>query len=565
MAVSKAKKLLGDQLLEKGLITKEQLWDALREQSRTGDKLGEVLIKLSLVSEQVIETLTVTPKESLTNLDPELLKSVPEELVKRHRVIPLRKEGQKLIVAMSNPDNVMALDDLRLMLSLEIEPVYADASEIDAVIQKHYTIPNFEKIFNDFDSVKGQSVTGAMTLDEESIANEAPIVRLVNSLFIQAIEAKASDIHIEPHAMGVRVRFRIDGMLREIKQLRKSIQAAVISRIKIMSEIDIAEKRVPQDGRIQLEFGQRSIDLRVSTLPTIFGEKVVIRVLDRDGLAAYTLDQIGFSDMNLALFREALRSSYGMVLVTGPTGSGKTTTLYAVLNHLNDIEKNIITVEDPVEYIIKGINQTQVNVKAGMTFAAGLRSILRQDPDIIMVGEIRDTETAAIAVRAANTGHQIFSTLHTNDAPGAITRLLDMGVEPFRVSSSILGVVAQRLVRVICPHCKEAYQLDPGAPERQFLCLEPNDEITLYRGKGCEKCGNIGYRGRMAIHEVLIVDTELRNEIVKNVSTGELRQKSLAGGMISLKQDGIEKAKQGLTTIKEIMRVAYTQESNIQS
>ncbi|SFH36192.1 Type II secretion system (T2SS), protein E, N-terminal domain [Desulfotomaculum arcticum] len=322
MAVSKAKKLLGDQLLEKGLITKEQLWDALREQSRTGDKLGEVLIKLSLVSEQVIETLTVTPKESLTNLDPELLKSVPEELVKRHRVIPLRKEGQKLIVAMSNPDNVMALDDLRLMLSLEIEPVYADASEIDAVIQKHYTIPNFEKIFNDFDSVKGQSVTGAMTLDEESIANEAPIVRLVNSLFIQAIEAKASDIHIEPHAMGVRVRFRIDGMLREIKQLRKSIQAAVISRIKIMSEIDIAEKRVPQDGRIQLEFGQRSIDLRVSTLPTIFGEKVVIRVLDRDGLAAYTLDQIGFSDMNLALFREALRSSYGMVLVTGPTARG---------------------------------------------------------------------------------------------------------------------------------------------------------------------------------------------------------------------------------------------------
>ncbi len=386
----------------------------------------------------------------------------------------------------------------------------------------------------------------ALSLEEENRANDAPVIRLVNSLFIKAIEDNASDIHIEPNETGLRVRYRIDGVLKEVMQLPRKVRAAAISRIKIMSDMNITEKRIPQDGRTRLRLGQKEYDLRVSTLPTVYGEKVVTRILDKTGIAGFTLEQLAFLPENLKKFQEALRNSYGMVLITGPTGSGKTTTLYTALNRLNSIEKNIITVEDPVEYMLPGINQTQVNVKAGI-------------PDIIMVGEIRDTETAEIAVRAANTGHLVLSTLHTNDAPGAITRLVDMGIEPFLVASSVLVVVAQRLVRRICPHCKESYQLKGDAPEKMFLGVGPEEEVTLYRGVGCNKCGNIGYRGRLPIHEVLTVNAKLRSLIIDNAPVDRVREKAFAEGMISLRQDGIEKAKRGFTTIQEVMRVAYSE------
>lgn len=553
-----SKKLLGEQLVEKGLISRDKLWEALRVQSKTGEKLGRVLVNMGLVTEEHIEETMGSRRESLKNIDPEIIRIIPEQLVKRHNVIPLRKEGNKLVVAITDPLNVVAIDDLRLVTGLEIEPVLAETREIKAAIDKHYGMTFFEAL-EDYEPGRVDYEQQTMSLEEENRANDAPVIRLVNSLFIKAIKDNASDIHIEPNETGLRVRYRIDGVLKEVMQLPRKVRAAVISRIKIMSDLNITEKRIPQDGRTRLRLGQKEYDLRVSTLPTVYGEKVVTRILDKTGIAGFTLEQLAFLPENLKKFQEALRNSYGMVLITGPTGSGKTTTLYTALNRLNSIEKNIITVEDPVEYMLPGINQTQVNVKAGMTFAAGLRSILRQDPDIIMVGEIRDTETAEIAVRAANTGHLVLSTLHTNDAPGAITRLVDMGIEPFLVASSVLVVVAQRLVRRICPHCKESYQLEGDAPEKVFLGVEPAEEITLYRGVGCNKCGNIGYRGRLPIHEVLTVNAKLRSLIIDNAPVDRVREKAFAEGMISLRQDGIEKARRGFTTIQEVMRVAYSE------
>jgi type IV pilus assembly protein PilB len=553
-----SKKLLGEQLVEKGLISRDKLWEALRVQSKTGEKLGRVLVNMGLVTEEHIEEAMGSRRESLKNIDPEIIRIIPEQLVKRHNVIPLRKEGNKLVVAITDPLNVVAIDDLRLVTGLEIEPVLAETREIKAAIDKHYGMTFFEAL-EDYEPGRVDYEQQTMSLEEENRANDAPVIRLVNSLFIKAIKDNASDIHIEPNETGLRVRYRIDGVLKEVMQLPRKVRAAVISRIKIMSDLNITEKRIPQDGRTRLRLGQKEYDLRVSTLPTVYGEKVVTRILDKTGIAGFTLEQLAFLPENLKKFQEALRNSYGMVLITGPTGSGKTTTLYTALNRLNSIEKNIITVEDPVEYMLPGINQTQVNVKAGMTFAAGLRSILRQDPDIIMVGEIRDTETAEIAVRAANTGHLVLSTLHTNDAPGAITRLVDMGIEPFLVASSVLVVVAQRLVRRICPHCKESYQLKGDAPEKMFLGVGPEEEVTLYRGVGCNKCGNIGYRGRLPIHEVLTVNAKLRSLIIDNAPVDRVREKAFAEGMISLRQDGIEKAKRGFTTIQEVMRVAYSE------
>jgi len=559
MTVYSTNKLLGEKLVDQGIITGEQLWEAIRIQSKTDDMLGQVLIKLGYITEDILSAAIDAPGYSIAGHDPEALHLVPEHFIRNFKVIPLRKEGKTLVVATVRPVNVVALDDLRLITGLNIEPVTAEKSEIETFIQKQYGFPEIEKVIessneNSFDITAEES----MDLEDDSLANEAPIIRLVNSLFIQAIEENASDVHIEPYAGGVRVRFRIDGLLKEIMHLPRHIKAAVISRIKIISGMDIAEKRLPQDGRINIKFSRKNIDLRVSTLPTVYGEKVVIRLLDKTRMSNFRLEQIGFLEPNLVKFQQALRSNYGLVLLTGPTGSGKTTTLYAALNYLNDIEKNIITVEDPVEYMLDGISQTQVNVKAGLTFAVGLRAILRQDPDIIMVGEIRDRETAEIAVRAAITGHLVLSTLHTNDAPGAITRLVDMGVEPFLVASSVLCIVGQRLVRLICPHCRETFPLEPCAPERNFINADPDKKIELQRGKGCEKCGQAGYRGRLPIQEVLVMTPGLRGLITGNVPTGILRQRALEDGMITMKQDGLTKAELGLTTIQEVMRVAHT-------
>lgn len=557
MAVNSLNKLLGEKLVSQGAITEEQLWSAIREQSKTDDRLGQVLVKLGYITEEILSATLDVPRYSIADGDPEALHLVPEHFIRNYKVIPLRKEDKTLVVATARPVNVVALDDLRIITGLDIEPVLTESAEIDAFIQKRYGFPEIEQTI---ESIGANSLDisedDSMNLEDDSLAHEAPIIRLVNSFFIQAIEENASDIHIEPYAGGVRVRFRIDGFLRDIMHLPRHIKASVISRIKILSRMDIAEKRLPQDGRINLKFSGRNIDLRVSTLPAVYGEKVVIRIFDQTRMSGYSLDQLGFSEPNLVKFQQALNSNYGLVLVTGPTGSGKTTTLYAALNCWKDTGKNIVTIEDPVEYMLDGVSQTQVNVKAGLTFAMGLRAILRQDPDIIMVGEIRDRETAAIAVRAAITGHLVLSTLHTNDAPGAITRLVDMGVEPFLAASSLLCVVGQRLVRLICPHCREVIQLKPDALVRNFIDAGPDEKIELQSGKGCGKCGHAGYRGRMPVQEVLVMTPELRGLITASVPTGILRQRALEEGMLTMKQDGLAKAGQGLTTIQEVLRVA---------
>ncbi|MDW7673454.1 MAG: GspE/PulE family protein, partial [Bacillota bacterium] len=389
--------------------------------------------------------------------------------------------------------------------------------------------------------------------------DEAPIVKAVNAIIQQAVQEKASDIHIEPAETKVRVRCRIDGILQELISLPKQTHGPLVSRIKILASMDIAEKRLPQDGRIQIKAGSQQIDLRISTMPTIYGEKVVIRLLDKSN-ALFTISQLGMQPEVQQVFENILKQTYGIILVTGPTGSGKTTTLYASINQLNDSEKNIITIEDPVEYVLSGINQVQVNQKVGMTFASGLRSILRQDPDIIMLGEIRDVETAEIAIRAATTGHVVLSTLHTNDAAGTVTRLIDMGIEPFMVASSLVGVVSQRLVRKICLECKTSYKLPPFDPWRIYLEADHNEEITLYKGRGCGSCNNTGYKGRIAIQEVMPINNNLRTLITNKRSQAEIKEEAISQGVYTLKNDGVKKALAGITTLSEVMRVVYNEE-----
>ncbi len=566
MSIQRKPKKLGDALVDSGLITAVQLQEALKYQKETGDRLGQILVNLGFVSEQdivgILENQLGIPQITFdpSNLNANLVNSVPEAMIKRHRVMPIKKEGNRLTVAMVDPLNVVAIDDLRLTTGCEIRPVLATEKEIETAIHKHFGLPSLEVAMKDFEVTPGSEVENdAVRLDqEEAIIDEAPIVRLVNGIFMEAINEGVSDIHFEPMEDRVRIRYRADGILREAMKLPRKSRAALISRIKIMSDMDIAEKRVPQDGRIQIKYGEKGVDMRVNTLPTVFGEKIVIRLLDKSSIRI-RVNQLGLSKLNHHKFTSAIRNPHGILLITGPTGSGKTTTLYATLNELNDPEKNIITVEDPVEYMLEGINQTQVNAKAGLTFAAGLRAILRQDPDIVMVGEIRDGETADIAVRAATTGHLVLSTLHTNDAPGAMTRLIDMGVEPFLVASSVIAVVAQRLVRRICSECKEAYELPPEAPERIYLGIPP-EQITFYRGKGCSKCGNKGYKGRLGIHELMPITKGLRHLINARVSADEIKRVAVAEGMVTVKEDGLNKAIEGLTTVQEVTRVAYSED-----
>lgn len=559
-APKKAKKTLSELLIERGFINNAQLWEALRVQSRTGEFLGEILNKLGMVSKDTINEILGVQRINLDNLDPELFKLVPEHMIRKYKLLPYNKEGNLLTVVMADSANVLAIDDLRLVTGCKIEPVRLEQHVIEEAIRKQFSVPEADRIFDEFELTTKQHESEAIVLEEE-VFDEAPVVRLINSIFIQAIEQKASDIHIEPAENHVRVRYRIDGMLQEIMTLPKKIRSAVISRVKIMASMDIAEKRAPQDGRIMLKLGSQEFDLRVSSLPTVYGEKIVTRLLDKGSMKSYKLENVGFDSKSLSIFRNALKNSYGMLLITGPTGSGKTTTLYAALNEINTIEKNIITVEDPVEYMLEGINQTQVNIRAKMTFAAGLRAILRQDPDVILVGEIRDGETAEIAVRAATTGHLVLSTLHTNDAAGAFTRLVDMDIEPFLVASSVLGAVAQRLVRLICPKCRQSYVPEPDSPERLFIGAGPDQPLTLYRGAGCNECRNSGYRGRMAIVEILPMTTGLRALILNKASADEVKQKAQSEGMVTLRMDGIQKALQGLTTIEEVMRVAYADDN----
>jgi len=555
------KKKLGELLMEAQDITQKQLEHALSEQRTNGKRLGETLIDLGYVTEvQMLHTLEQqmgVPFLSLSEvvLQDEALSAVPLFLAERYNVMPVRIEENRIVLAMNDPTNFYAIDDVRMVSGMEVAPVLAEAKDIRAAINNNYGVKG--RVENAVNKLKDEEVTATIR-DLADATENAPIVSIVNSLLDQAVHDKASDVHVEPEEDKVRVRFRVDGVLREVITFPRSTQASLLSRIKIMAEMDIAEKRLPQDGRIKIMKHGREIDVRVSTLPTILGEKVVMRILDKDAVDI-KMNELGFSAKNLEIYKKMISNSYGLVLATGPTGSGKSTLLYATLMELNSVTKNIITVEDPVEYRIAGVNQVSVNNKAGLTFANGLRTILRQDPNIIMVGEVRDTETAEITINAALTGHLVLSTLHTNDAPGAITRLLDMGIEPFLIVSAVRGVVAQRLVRRICPDCKKQYTPGPDSDERILLGVGANEPLVLYKGEGCAQCKYTGYSGRLAIHEVMPILPEMKKLIMQHAPDQEIFALAQKQGTATIREDGIAKALNGQTTIDELVRVAFSE------
>lgn len=552
---------LGDLLVEYNFITQDQLEKALEHQRNTqSDKrLGEILVELDIIDEsqlvQVLEFHLGIPHVDLSKfmLDPQLADMLPERIARRHNVVPLELDEGTLKVACADPSNIVAIDDIKRASRYRIEPLIASSEAIKRAIDELYMVEQeADEVIQSLDDTPDE-MDQEFQLDElQRMVEDAPIVRLANLILNRGVQDRASDIHIEPFERNVKVRYRIDGVMVDRMTTPKTSQAALISRLKIMSNMDISERRKPQDGRINLKKGNVDWDMRVSTVPTIFGEKMVIRILDR--MAIPTLDTLGFSMENEKAIREAISSPYGILLVTGPTGSGKSTTLFSALKELNKPDVNITTVEDPVEYILPGINQIQTNVKVGMTFANALRSILRQDPDIIMVGEIRDKETAGIAVNAALTGHLVLSTLHTNDAPSSVSRLLDMGVESFLISSTLVAVLAQRLVRRVCGDCRQKIDLDED--EKEFLAKHGFPLTSQYQGVGCKSCSDTGYRGRMAITEILTMDRDLRMLTNRGANSDELRQAALDKGMKLLVSDGMEKVRDGFTTVEEVLRVA---------
>jgi type IV pilus assembly protein PilB len=550
------RKQLGDLLIERGLITPEHLEDALRKQKVSGEPLGELLIKSKFVAEQdllkiLAEQLGLDFVElSEYKIDLSAVAMVPQNVAKKNMVLPVGFEDGKLVVSTADPTNVFVFDDLRIMTGFEIKPVVSTTEDISSSIDNY---AQTEEVMEEaIGEIEGGELHDADAAAE--MAEEAPIVKLVNLVINQACEDGASDIHIEPQEKDVRIRYRIDGVLHEVMRSPKRIQPGLLSRLKIMSDMNIAERRIPQDGRIGLVVGDRAVDFRVATLPTVYGEQVVLRILEKESILL-KLEDLGFFPEALDRYRTSFSKPYGTILVTGPTGSGKSTTLYATLNVLNVPERNITTMEDPVEYRLAGINQMQVNVKAGLTFAAGLRSILRGDPDCLLVGEIRDRETAMIAIESALTGHLVLSTLHTNDAPSALTRLTEMGVEPFLIASAVDCVLAQRLGRRLCKHCKEAYEIKGEEILKLDFEAEKGKTYTLYKPKGCPKCNNTGYKGRMGIHEVMMVSPDIENLTIEKSSSEAIARKAVAEGMKSLRIDGFEKALAGLTSIEELARV----------
>lgn len=552
-------KKLGDLLVDANCITQQQLEEALKLQKSTGEKLGEILIKEKVISEreiiEVLEFQLSIPHVVLDNyyIDPEIPRLINEKLARRHILIPINRNRGKLVVAMADPLNIFALDDIKISTGLDVEPVIATKNDVLNAIGVYYEKESAEKALEEFK--ENYNIESIEDLDEESLnqIKNSPVVKLVNSIIRQAITLAASDIHIEPAEKNLRIRFRIDGDLQEVMSLSRTSHSAIVTRIKIMGRMDIAEKRIPQDGRVETSVDGKDIDMRISILPTVYGEKIVIRLLDRSGIVL-SKSQLGFMGENLEIFDSIIQNPHGIILVTGPTGSGKTTTLYAVLKELNKIDKNIITVEDPVEYRLEGINQSQVNVKAGLTFVNGLRAILRQDPDIVMIGEIRDAETAQIAVRAAITGHLVLSTLHTNDTASTVTRLVDMGVEPFLISSSVVGVIAQRLIKRICENCKVSYS--GGDNERKLLSLE-KDPI-LYKGSGCNSCNHTGYKGRTSIHEIMPINNVIKSLIDTRQTVEVIKRKAVEQGMITLRQNATDLVLKGVTTIDELIKVTYS-------
>jgi type IV pilus assembly protein PilB len=567
-----ARKRIGEILVEMGFITQDQLEKALEvvqatksSRAHARELMGKILINMGLINEeqlaQAIARQWNIPFIDLGNIDLslEVAKIVPEDVCRRYKLIPVGREGDKLFIAMADPLDVYAIDHVRLITGMVVEPRVATESNIQAAIDRIFGVDKSVKdALEQIEEMPGLQPPGEeeVGIDQlREIAEEAPIVRLVNLIITQAVRERATDIHIEPRKTDIAVRYRVDGLLHNARLVPKHLHPAITSRIKIISGMNIAERRIPQDGRIPLSIDGKEIDLRVSTLPTIFGEKVVMRILDKSS-TLLSLSQLGFMHDSQMVFERIINQPYGMILITGPTGSGKTTTLYAVLRQLNSPEKNLITVEDPVEYQLTGVNQVQINPKAGLTFANSLRSILRQDPDIIMVGEIRDSETAEIAINAALTGHLVLSTLHTNDAPSAITRLVDMGIEPFLIASSLIGVTAQRLVRKICPHCKVEYS--PHIDSLSFLDLEIPKNVVLYKGQGCEKCQGKGYLGRTALQEVMAVDESIKTLVVERASSSMIKEQAKKNGMRTLLEDGWAKVLEGITTMEEVLRVVAT-------
>lgn len=545
---------LGDLLVASGLISEAQLQEALEEQKKNRQKLGDVFIQKGFITEQqlieVLEFQLGIPHINLFKLpiDPAIVRLIPEALARKYQAIPIRKDGNKLLVAMVDPLDYYCIEDLRMVTGFSIQPAICTREELGRAIARFYGLQ--ESMENLVPESRDED-----EIEETEILNEdSPVVRLVNQMLQQAVQLRASDIHLDPQEGRVLIRYRIDGQLRTERVLARQMLGMMVARIKIMSNLNIAERRIPQDGRFKMQVDFKTIDVRVSTLPTVHGEKVVLRILDlQSGIKE--LEKLGLQEHNLTLFQKMIERPYGMILITGPTGSGKTTTLYSALYQLNREDVNIITVEDPVEYQLEGINQVQVNPAVGLTFATGLRSILRQDPNMIMVGEIRDNETAEIAIRASLTGHLVLSTIHTNDAVSTITRLTDMGIEPYLIASSLIGVVSQRLVRRICPECKGSHE--PSEQEQIFLSKQGALVDRLYRGKGCGACGMTGYRGRLAVHEVLYIDDELRLLIAGGASQGEIKEAAKRKGMIPLAEDGLYKVKEGLTTLQEIIRETF--------
>ena len=581
------KKRLGEMLVSGGLITEEQLKKALDEQKKRGGKVGEVLVDLGFISEHNMATFLgrqlnlpyIEIEKQLVDTD--IVRMIPGSIARRVIALPLYKDKESLVVAMADPLNIFGLDDIKKATGKEIRQVVATRSDILKAINRYYDVgADIEAAAMDFAGgiapAAGEGMEGGVIPGE--VSEDAPLVKLVSMLIAQAIMDRASDIHIDPEGQAIKVRYRIDGVLREVKTLQREVHAPIVSRIKILANMDIAEKRIPQDGRFQARIthtdagpvvtavfrersvlrmdGETAVDIRVSTLPVIQGETVVMRILDRSHIIL-DLEGLNFTPEMLAQYRSLISRPYGMILVTGPTGSGKTTTLYASINTLDRKANNIVTVEDPVEYQMMGVNQVQVNPKAGVNFASGLRSILRQDPDIVMVGEIRDRETAEIAIHAALTGHLVFSTLHTNDAAGAATRLIDMGIEPFLIASSAIGIMAQRLVRKICDRCKKPYTATPEMLRE--LGLASAGAVTFYRGGGCPACKNSGYQGRIGLYELMVMTDAIRGQIVAKTSSTGIKSAAAQTGFKTLRQVGLLRAAAGITTVEEVLRV--TQEA----
>jgi len=563
---------IGDILVHARLVAPDQLEWALEQQQQSGKRLGEVLVDAGYVSEDDIaeaRALQVDiPYISLSGLDidPDIVKLVPEKIARDFRLVSVSQSNGRVALAMTNPLDVEAIDRIRRLTQKRVEPLLASELRISQVLDNVYGSGDTGGLMEslqqaasdvDVDTSSGEDDDFEATdVDEvRRQSDQAPVVKTVNLIIKEAVKRRASDIHLEPRKGHVEIRYRVDGALQHVRKMPKSLQAAVISRIKIMAELDIAERRIPQDGRIAVRVEGRNIDLRVSTLPIQYGERVVMRILDKN-VALKNLDELGFAQRDRSIFESLIKKPYGIILVTGPTGSGKTTTLYTALSFLKSIDVNIMTCEDPIEYELEGINQSAINVKAGITFASQLRAILRQDPDIVLIGEIRDTETAEIAFQAALTGHLVLATLHCNDAPSAITRLIDMGMEPFLVSSSVIGVVAQRLTRIICPRCKVSY--DASDAEIHLLNL-PTDKgrPALHRGNGCSRCSETGYQGRVGVFEVMVMDEAMRREMLGKPSSDAVRQLAYKAGMTSMREDATNKMLEGITTIEEVKKRVF--------